>query len=214
MNQRKPRDFFTRQYRVIRYYLIKAYCRFLKIRGEPREIALGFAMGIVIGMLPAMGFQMAIAIFIAAFFRWNKVAAAAGTWLTNPVTAPFFFGLNLYVGSTLLSINGSYKLPTEFSLEVIKEIIVKAPHILWALTLGGIIVGIPLAVIGYYLSYYAIVEYRKEIKGRLVKRKQMIICKEKEILEKLLEKKAQAKAKKEAQKKEHMKSKESFKEIP
>ena len=32
--------------------LKKAYERLLKIRGEPREIALGFALGIFIGMSP------------------------------------------------------------------------------------------------------------------------------------------------------------------
>jgi uncharacterized protein (DUF2062 family) len=36
-----------------------------------------------------MGFQIAIGVFIAALLKWNKIAAAVGVQVTNPLTAPF-----------------------------------------------------------------------------------------------------------------------------
>jgi uncharacterized protein (DUF2062 family) len=58
--------------------LHKAYERFIKIRGHPREIALGFALGIFIGMTPTMGVQTPLAVFLAALFKWSKLSAGFG----------------------------------------------------------------------------------------------------------------------------------------
>jgi uncharacterized protein (DUF2062 family) len=55
--------------------LRRAYERFVKIRGRPREIALGFALGVFIGMTPTIGIQMPIAVFFAALVKWSKISA-------------------------------------------------------------------------------------------------------------------------------------------
>ncbi len=73
-----------------RRYLKRIYERFVKIRGDPHKIALGFSLGLFVGMSPSMGVQMPIAIFIAALLKWNKISSAAGVWITNPLTAPSF----------------------------------------------------------------------------------------------------------------------------
>lgn len=65
----------------------KIYERSIKIRGNPREIALGFALGVGIGFSPIMGFQMVLAVLAAAMLKWNKIAAVAGVQVTNPLTA-------------------------------------------------------------------------------------------------------------------------------
>ena len=84
--------------------LKKVYERFLKIRGDPHEIAMGLALGLFLGMSPTMGIQTPAAILLAALFKWNKISAAIGVWITNPLTAPFVYGLNYYIGAKLLSI--------------------------------------------------------------------------------------------------------------
>ena len=63
--------------------LRRVYDRFVKVKGEPREIALGFGLGIFIGMTPTMGIQMPIAVFFAALFKWSKISAAFGVLITN-----------------------------------------------------------------------------------------------------------------------------------
>ena len=95
----------------LRKFLRRLYERFVKIRGRPREIALGFALGLFIGMSPTMGIQMPISVFVAAIFQWSKISAAVGVWITNPFTAPFIYGLTYVVGARLLGLKASLTLP-------------------------------------------------------------------------------------------------------
>jgi uncharacterized protein (DUF2062 family) len=149
-----------KRYKYIKRSLKKIYERFLRIRGRPREIALGFALGIFIGMTPSVGIQMAIAVFMAALFKWNKVSAAAGVLITNPLTAPLIYSINYVIGARLLEIKRDYTLTPEISVAGISHMLHNAPEIFWALLLGGVILGLPLAVAGYYFCYSAITRYQ------------------------------------------------------
>ena len=112
--------------------------RFLKIRGEPREIGLGFALGIFIGMTPFMGFHTASAVFLAALFKWNKIAAAAAVWISNPATAPFVYGFTYYVGAKATGLDKTNGAPDFFSFEGLVNLFQNAPEILWALTSSSV----------------------------------------------------------------------------
>ncbi len=155
-----------------------AYHRFVKIRGNPKEIALGFALGIFVGMSPYMGFHMAIAVFFASVLKWNKISAATAVWISNPLTAPIIYPATYYMGSKIITLKICYSFPRHFNLDALIVIIKQTPEIFLTLTVGGVVLGIPLAVVGYYLSLAAIVKYRKGL----------AIAKEKEFLAKTKEK--------------------------
>ena len=152
--------------------LQKTYERFLKIRGNPREIALGFALGLFIGMSPTMGVQMAIAVFFAALFKWNKISAAVAVWITNPFTAPIIYGLTYYVGAKIIGMSNNISFLSGFDLAGLLHLIQKTPEILLAMALGGVVVGLPLAVAGYYFSFSAVNTYQKDIKAKLAERRE------------------------------------------
>ncbi len=152
--------------------LKKGYERFLKIRGNPREIALGLALGLFIAMTPTMGFQMALAVCLATFFKWNKISAGLGVWVTNPVTAPVIYPVCYYIGSRIYSVPKSQTVDPGRDIKLFYSLLIKAPDLFIALTIGGIIVGLPLAVTGYYFAFSAIHRYQDEIKQSLAKRKQ------------------------------------------
>jgi uncharacterized protein (DUF2062 family) len=145
----------------------KAYQRFLKIRGHPREISLGFALGLFVGMTPFMGLHMAIGVLLASLFKWNKISAALAVWISNPLTAPFIYWMTYIVGAKVLDYENSYALPKQFDLDALLYIIRSAPEIIGVLIVGGIVTGIPLAVAGYFLAYFAIFEYRKNLRPKL-----------------------------------------------
>ena len=145
----------------------KAYQRFLKIRGHPREISLGFALGLFVGMSPFMGLHTAIAVLLAALFKWNKISAALAVWISNPFSAPVIYGLTYIVGARVLAYENSYTLPQEFDLNALLDIIRSAPDLIGVLIVGGIVTGIPLGVAGYFGAYFAIYEYRKNLQPRL-----------------------------------------------
>ena len=151
-----------------------AYRRFLKIRGNPREIALGFSLGLFVSMSPTMGFQMAIAVPIAAMFKWNKIAAAMAVWVTNPLTAPFIYGATYFVGAKLTGMSLGLKAVDAAHRSTMLVFAEKAPEIFGAMTLGGVVIGLPLAVIGYYCAYYGVEKYQTDIKAKIVEKKEQI----------------------------------------
>jgi len=152
-----------------RRYLKRIYERFVKIRGEPHKIALGFSLGLFVGMSPSMGVQMPIAIFIAALLKWNKISSAAGVWIKNPLTAPFIYSITYFTGARILGIKKGFHPPAEMDIGLLEKFAQKAPEIIWALLLGGLIIGIPLAVAGYYLSLAAVKQYQARLKQKLWK---------------------------------------------
>ena len=154
--------------------LKKGYWRFLKIRGHPNEIALGLALGLFVGMTPSMGFHTAIAVYFAALFKWNKISAAVGVWITNPLTAPVIYGVNYFIGAKFMGLQKVYFLSEAHGFIRIYKIILKAPEIFWALTIGGIVLGLPIAVAGYYFSYSVVQKYQDDIKEKLAKSKKKL----------------------------------------
>jgi uncharacterized protein (DUF2062 family) len=147
--------------------LRKAYYRFLKIRGNPREIALGFALGLMVGMTPFMGLHTAIAVSLAALFKWNKFSAALAVWISNPLSAPVLYSMTYYTGVRVLFIEDGYKLPLTFDLDALLYTLRSAPEIIGILLVGGIVLGLPLAALGYYFALQAIVEYRESIQRKI-----------------------------------------------
>ncbi len=155
--------------------LRRVYERFVKIRGGPREIALGFALGIFIGMTPTMGIQMPIAVFLAAIFKCSKISAPSGVWITNPFTAPFVYGITYILGANLLGLKATMTLPQELTWSIVKEMLKNAPVIFGALTVGGVLVGLPLAVLGYYLSFAAVKKYQQSFKEKVAAQKARLV---------------------------------------
>ncbi len=150
----------------------KAYKRLLKIRGHPREIALGFALGIFVGMSPSIGFQMVIAVFFAALLKWNKVSAALGVWISNPLTAPVIYSVTYLVGAKLIGISKIEELSDDPT--AIGAMLSKTPEILWAMIIGGIILGLPLSVGAYYFCYSSVQKYQEGIRQKLADQKKKL----------------------------------------
>ena len=73
-------DHFFRRFPKLQH----TYERFLKIRGNPRQIGLGFALGLFLGTTPFIGLHSIVAVVLAALFKWNKIAALSGAWISNP----------------------------------------------------------------------------------------------------------------------------------
>jgi len=143
------------------------YERFVRIRGEPREIAFGFALGIFIGMSPFLGLQMAMALLLAALFKWNKISAMLGCWISNPVTMPIIYPVAYLVGAKLVGIEKAYPIPAQMDWSLLLRMLEKSPEIISLMTLGGIVLGIPLAVTGYVFAFSAVKKYQDDIKRKL-----------------------------------------------
>jgi uncharacterized protein (DUF2062 family) len=139
--------------RQLKYF----YLRFVRIRAHPKDIARGMAMGILLGMTPTFGFQMPLAVFLAALLKENKVASVLGVWITNPVSAPFVYAINYEIG--LLILGRSNEMPKTFEFQ---ELIKASMDIFLPLWIGGLAAGIVVAAIGYFVTLKLVLLYRKE----------------------------------------------------
>jgi uncharacterized protein (TIGR03546 family) len=163
----------TQPNRTLSDRILRAYSRFLKLRGEPREIALGFSLGIMVGMSPFLGFHTIIAVFLAAMLKWNKIAAAVAVFITNPFTAPVIYPVTLFVGKKVLGVSNNFPdLERFLSISSALEFIKHSPMILVDLTVGGIIIGLPLSIAAYWIVLTAIENYRRRIKPKLSEKRQ------------------------------------------
>lgn len=151
--------------------LREAYDRFLKIRGEPHDIALGFSLGLFVGMTPFMGFQTIIVLTIAALFKANKIAAAAAVWISNPLTAPVLYGITYITGAKVFGLSKISPPPVHLENISLLSLFQKAPHVLNMMIVGGVVLGIPLAIGGYLFAIKTVTKYRQDIKKKLSLRK-------------------------------------------
>ncbi|MBE9079304.1 DUF2062 domain-containing protein [Romeria aff. gracilis LEGE 07310] len=155
--RRKPLSWAAPQRwrRTFRYF----YLRFLRLRGSPREIARGLAAGVFAGAFPFFGFQTIFGIALAAVVRGNKIMAAAGTWISNPLTYVPIYAFNFKLGSLLLGMSSS---EIDFSSQQsIREWMSMGMDISAALIVGSCLVGLVASVIGYSVGLNLAVRYRQ-----------------------------------------------------
>ena len=171
--------------RQLKYY----YIRFVRLRGEPHELALGMAIGVFSGMMPILPFQIALAVTLALLFKTSKITAALGTWVSNPFNWYFIYIYDFKLGAYLLGVEGGH--------EIIKSVMASISRgdemaVIWgklfssgitlvsALLIGGIIIGTVTATPTYFIFlkiFQKIREWRQKRKAekalRVKKRKKM-----------------------------------------
>ena len=126
--------------------------RLFTLKGDPKIVARGFALGSFIGMLPFPGFQMLISAAIASLFRLNKTAAIAGVFNTNLATGVFVFAFNYWLGKRILGIESAFQIPERINLSFAKTVLEAGSDVFFSLLLGGFITGVIAMFLGYYLS--------------------------------------------------------------
>lgn len=151
---------------------------------------MGLSLGIFIGLTPTMGIQLPIALFIASLLKWNKIAALTGVSITNPVSAPLIYGATYLVGSKIIGVERAFTVSGVLDFELLKRTLEKAPEILFCMTIGGIIIGLPLALISYYLSFSVVKRYQDKLKINLRRQKEKLRQKKDDFIRERREKKS------------------------
>jgi len=118
--------------------------------GTPGERARGLAAGIFCGCFPFFGLQTVLGIALASVVRGNHLLAAAGTWISNPLTYVPLYWFNYRVGDVLLR-GGTASADLNLT-----------PSTLWhqgwdftsRILLGSTVVGLVCATVGGWLSWH------------------------------------------------------------
>jgi uncharacterized protein len=152
--------------RLIKYY----YLRFVRLRGEPHELALGMSLGVFAGMMPIMPLQMALAVALAMLFKGSKITAALGTWVSNPLNWYFLYYYSYKIGAWILGVEGQggrfSSIMTSVRLRedamVIAEKIMAAGGIMVGSFLAG---GLVMAIIAAIPSYFVFLFIFRKIRA-------------------------------------------------
>jgi len=130
----------------------KILSRLSEIDASSEKIALGFAIGVFMGITPYWGFHMVLAFLFAALLRGNLVAAVVGVHVGNPLTAPLLFGVTYWVGGKFIDSPPICFAWKDFSLNAAMRLFSEAPHMILVLSVGALVTGLPLAFLSYWLA--------------------------------------------------------------
>lgn len=138
-------------------YLVVSFKRLLHLRDSTHEIALGFAVGVIVGILPTFGFGAVILGFLVFVIRFNFVAAITGTLVNNPIFVPFWLTSSYKVGEIItkmgvdLKDSGLLKNVFNFGLSYL---------------VGNVVLAIISGIISYFVVFLMIETYRSVKRSR------------------------------------------------
>jgi uncharacterized protein (DUF2062 family) len=159
--------------RFSRYYFL----RFVRIKGDPHDLALGMALGIFSAMLPIIPLHIARAVALALVFRVSKITALIGVWISNPFNWYILYFFNYRIGAFILNLHednrGFSSIMSMETSEWTMDTILRIAHASWdiiaALVVGGLIMGVAAAVPSYFIFlrlFNLIRDWRQKIKER------------------------------------------------
>ena len=136
------------------------YDHFISLKGEPKSIAFGMAIGIFIGVTPTIPFHTILIIICTFLLRKNFTTAYLGSWLImNPITIPFFYIAQYSLGRFLL---GNNVPPVVFSDYSIYTIMDMGWCVAYPLLLGGFLMAPIFAVPAYFITHRAVSAIREK----------------------------------------------------
>ena len=144
--------------RAARYY----YLRFLRLKGDPHNLARGVAIGLFIGVTPTIPLHTVLILFISYILRGNIIAGLLASMLiSNPLTflPQYYFSWKI----------GKWLTTTELSWNKIKEVVVfitsdaslqesisvigqLSLEAIITLLIGGCLLAVPVGMAGYFFS--------------------------------------------------------------
>jgi glycosyltransferase involved in cell wall biosynthesis len=150
----KPRDL----YRSIKRGEVKKIIReqILRTQDSNRRMAIAIGFGIFMGIFPVWGFQMLIAVFLASFFRLNKIIVLAAANISIPPVIPVLLYFSFVMGGLILNQSSPLEFNPQFGFENIK-------NNLFQYYIGAVIFASLTGVISGFISYFLLIAFRKEI---------------------------------------------------
>ena len=148
----------------------KFFSRIKKLKGDPDYVAKGMAIGVFISITPTIPFHTVLALLLAFSLNGSKPAAVIGVWFSNPITIPFLYLASYKAGGFLLG----NSIPFDQKYDSLLELMKLGMDVTLAMLVGGIIIGIPPALLTYGITKKIFVKIHSK-KARLSKSKSRII---------------------------------------
>jgi uncharacterized protein (DUF2062 family) len=144
------------------------YVGMIRSPGAPREVALGMAIGLLVAFIPIPA-QMLLAVGIveivrrATGLRASPVAAALGSWFSNPLTSAPIIALSVLIGRPVaaLFLGGVSVAGPEIPVERTWLQEVMALESVLGFFAGSLMLSAPVALIGYEVTRRSVAAYQQ-----------------------------------------------------
>lgn len=135
------------------------YEQFISLKGEPKSIAAGMAMGVFIGATPTIPFHTVLVILSGIIFRKNIASAILGSLvISNPLTIPFFYISEYKLGRYILRSDHFQIVFTDYSQW---NVVSMGWRVAVPLLTGGVIVAFFFGILAYFITYRLLLTVRK-----------------------------------------------------
>ena len=169
--------------------------RVLHADDTPHRIAAGASVGFPVACSPLIGLHMGLSLLGAVIVRGNRAVAVIAAWVSNPITFAPIMAFNWMIGHALMP-QSTIQNREEVRL-LVRQLVGKAEGLGgllgrvfegdfwvagfqlmltlgWELWIGSVLVGFVAALLGYLLTYRAVIwrreHRRKRRERRLAKR--------------------------------------------
>ncbi|HPJ97733.1 MAG TPA: DUF2062 domain-containing protein [Syntrophales bacterium] len=140
-------------------YLINFYNKFISLKGEPKNIAMGFALGVFVGVTPTIPFHTGLLVALGLASRQNITSAYIGAWaISNPLTVAPFYILEYQIGKYLLGMGNQPLVLKDYSIMSIMNF---GWDVTFPLLAGGLIVAPFFAVPAYFVAHRMVLAIRR-----------------------------------------------------
>ena len=154
--------------RLSKYY----YLKFIRLKGDPKSLATGTAIGVFVGLTPTIPLHTVALIALTVITRTSFIAAVTSSFLVcNPLTYVPIYYFSLVIGNAVT--------PYELSWGKIKgvlDLLLSHPGLgqslqalanlgmeaIVVMVVGGCILALPFTVLSYHLSLSLFVKIREK----------------------------------------------------
>ena len=152
--------------RISKYY----YLRFIRLKGDPRSLALGTAIGVFIGLTPTIPLHTILILLLTLVTRTSAIAGILVSMIVcNPLTYIPIYYLSTVIGNAIT--------PYELNWEKVQAVVdglsssqgfVHSFNLLAGLGLetvvvllaGGVVFALPFAIVSHYFALRLFVRIR------------------------------------------------------
>lgn len=162
-----------------RHYVSYWYYKIVRAQGSPQYIARGWGIGMFVGCVVPMSFQLMISIPLSFLLRGSKIGATLGTLITNPVTVIFIYPAQCWAGNKLIGGDLSLK-ATETALHnLLKEqswdaLMNLGGDLIASFFVGGVLLALIMTPLTYFGVLALVVRYRNFRQRRILQKKQRL----------------------------------------
>ncbi len=166
-NLKKNKKLYSFWEKLVRFVKF-LYFKVIRIQATPEAIARGLAAGVFTGLLPLLPIQTICAILLAIAVRGSKIAAATGTWISNPLNWVPLYIAYFHIGKKLIGFEfGGRYFKTHMHEMDFSQLIFSSPKLFLVLFVGAFVIAVPSTIVTYFVSVKILRNYQKKREERI-----------------------------------------------